>query len=349
MQNEAKDQGLEGFSDSRERAGEYFRLALRSLGQYGLDPTPVNYAVLFGYHSGQCRNLRTSLDQYLKAGRTLTDEACLDLFRKYLYDCDEYLMEVYREDLIQVVAQTLGNLTDFIGETHSASETFERHASRLAAAKGLKEVLETVAALVADTRNLAHRTRSLETDLATSVREVQTLRKELSSAKEEAQTDGLTGLLNRRAFWTTLEANTEGLSRRVPIVCMLVIDVDYFKEVNDNYGHIAGDKVLRAVADMLVKTVKGRDRVGRVGGEEFAILLPDTMLTGARSVAEDLRKRIARKGFILRESSETVSITISIGIACYHKGESAEAFFQRCDQALYKAKQQGRNQVEMAQ
>ncbi len=349
MRKQAGERGLEGFSDSRQQIGEFLRLSLRSLSQHGLEPTPINYSVLFAYHSGRCDKLRRVVDQRLQQDLKLTDELCDSLFRRYIFDCDEYLMALYRDDLMQVVAQMLGNLTDFIGETHTASETFENYASSLSTATGLKEVLQTVARLIADTRGLAQRTQGLESQLAESIHEVQVLRRELDTAKQEAQTDGLTGLLNRRAFWEILEAKTEAMTDRLPIVCMLVIDVDFFKEVNDKHGHIAGDRVLKAVADMLIETVKGRDRVGRIGGEEFAILLPDTLLTGARSVAEDVRKRIANKSVALRGKAESVSISVSVGIGCYQKGEGTEAFFQRCDQALYKAKQQGRNQVAMAQ
>jgi len=176
------------------------------------------------------------------------------------------------------------------------------------------------------------------------------LRAELKRARQEADTDGLTGLLNRRAFWGSMENCLRNVNQALPVVCLLLLDIDYFKNVNDSYGHIVGDRVLKAVSNTLVNTVKGRDKVARIGGEEFAILLPDTMLTGALSVAEDLRKRVEVQRIPLDSASrEQAGITISLGLAAYHKGESKEDFYHRCDQALYRAKREGRNRVFVAE
>jgi diguanylate cyclase len=127
-------------------------------------------------------------------------------------------------------------------------------------------------------------------------------------------------------------------------------DIDHFKRVNDSYGHLIGDKVLHAVGRALQANVKGKDTASRFGGEEFAVLLPQTPLEGAARLAETLRATIASGRVKSVGSGETVgNITISIGVACYRAGEPAAEFIARADRALYAAKTRGRNRVCLAE
>ncbi len=353
MANKPSDQDPIDFLDyphTRQQAGEYLRLSMRRLSEYKLAPTPINYAVVYAEASGLDRRLSEELEGIRRDARPLSAEAVRTLFRRFALDCDERLMERYRDDLLNIVAQTLGTLTDFAGTTALAGDTFEEKAARLAGSANIKDVLHIVGELISDSRSLAKQARNMESRVAAYAEEVGRLRAELKRARMEADTDGLTGLLNRRAFWGALESCIQSINRDLPVACLLLLDIDYFKDVNDTHGHIVGDRVLKGLSRTLVKTVKGRDKVARIGGEEFAVLLPDTMLTGARSVAEDIRKRVAAERIPLdAASTEHASITVSAGIAAYHKGESKEDFYHRCDQALYRAKRQGRNRVMVAE
>jgi diguanylate cyclase len=127
-------------------------------------------------------------------------------------------------------------------------------------------------------------------------------------------------------------------------------DIDHFKRVNDSYGHLIGDKVLHAVGRALQANVKGKDTASRFGGEEFAVLLPQTPLEGAARLAETLRTTVASGRVKSIGSGETVgNITISIGVACYRAGEPAAELIARADRALYAAKASGRNRVCLAE
>jgi diguanylate cyclase len=179
--------------------------------------------------------------------------------------------------------------------------------------------------------------------LQASQSEIEELRRELTRVHEEVLTDGLTGLYNRKAFDTQV---TVAVSKHSNVLCLLMIDIDHFKRVNDSLGHVFGDRVIRAIGTLLKRAVKGQDSVFRYGGEEFALLLPETTLEGACSVAEHLRAAVARSRIRRLDSDEIVdTITVSIGVACCRAGESATNFIERADRALYQSKANGRNRV----
>jgi diguanylate cyclase len=338
------------FPHSPQLAEEYLRLALRRMGEVKLAPTPINYSVFYAEAAGIDRNLQQELQGIRKEGRPLTNATVKALFQRYLVDCDELLTNRYREDLLNIVAETLDALSEFAGTTAAAGEGFEKKAARLTGSVSLENVLGVVRELIADSRSLARHARSVESQLEDFSEDIGRLQSELKRAREEADTDGLTGLLNRRAFWNSLENCLASVNQSLPVVCLMMLDIDHFKQVNDTHGHIIGDWVLKKLSHTLRDAVKGRDKVARIGGEEFAILLPHTMVSGARSVAEDIRKRVAADRIPLGgDGVEAASVTISLGIAAYRKGESKEDFFERCDRALYRAKRQGRNRVIAAE
>ncbi len=159
-----------------------------------------------------------------------------------------------------------------------------------------------------------------------------------------ATTDALTGLYNRRRFFEMLEnAVADGLRYERPLG-LIMCDIDHFKSINDTYGHPMGDEVLRRVARVLNDVARTTDRVCRIGGEEFAIILPQTDYQGAEQLAERFRQEIARQEF--RHQGRDFSITLSLGICVLPEhARHKEELIQRADQALYQAKEGGRNRV----
>lgn len=156
-------------------------------------------------------------------------------------------------------------------------------------------------------------------------------------------TDGLTGLANRRRFMEVLESELVRQSRSANELCLLLIDADHFKDINDHHGHHAGDAVLREVAAILMASVRApADLPARLGGEEFAVVLPDTRVDEARRVAERLREQVATHVFDDRDAR--LRVTISIGLVAA-RGLNLGTLLQRADEALYRAKQTGRNRV----
>lgn len=156
-------------------------------------------------------------------------------------------------------------------------------------------------------------------------------------------TDGLTGLANRRRFMEVLEAELTRQARSGNDLCLLLIDADHFKDINDRHGHHAGDAVLRELSNILMASVRApADLPARLGGEEFAVILPDSRRDEARRVAERLREQVATHVFEDRDTR--LRVTISIGLV-EARGLNLGALLQRADEALYEAKQAGRNRV----
>ena len=169
------------------------------------------------------------------------------------------------------------------------------------------------------------------------------LRDNVQLSIEMAITDVLTGLHNRRYMESHLATLVEQANARGKPLTLLILDIDFFKSINDTYGHDAGDDVLREFAHRLKKSIRGIDLACRYGGEEFVVVMPDTDMTVAAMVAERLRRRIASEPFKIAQGDK--SVTISIGIAALGAEDTPAQVLKRADQALYRAKHEGRNRV----
>jgi two-component system, cell cycle response regulator len=171
------------------------------------------------------------------------------------------------------------------------------------------------------------------------------LRDNVQMSIEMAITDPLTGLYNRRYMESHLNSLLEqAVSRKKPLT-VLVLDIDYFKAINDTHGHDAGDDVLREFSFRIKKSIRGIDLACRYGGEEFVVVMPETDLTVATMVAERLRRRIATEPFPVQDGARTIEVTISVGISALGRNDTAATILKRADAALYRAKRDGRNRV----
>ena len=169
----------------------------------------------------------------------------------------------------------------------------------------------------------------------------------VEETQRAATTDPLTGLMNRRAFLAALDVEQSRSERHGYPMSLLMLDVDHFKSINDEYGHAMGDQVLVAYGRLLAQQARKTDIVGRWGGEEFVIVLSGANEAGARLVGERIRRAVEQTA-ALGDGNRRVSATISIGIACLEVNDTLDGLIERADQAMYRAKASGRNRVVVA-
>ncbi len=175
-----------------------------------------------------------------------------------------------------------------------------------------------------------HKLRSTQKQLAARNRELATL----------YEIDALTQLFNRRKIDLILQAAIIESANSSEPLTLILLDIDHFKQINDEYGHQNGDRIIRGVADQLRLTARGNDNIGRWGGEEYLVVSPDTDREAAQILSERLRKRIESCNFELKDP-----VTCSFGVTVHRKGETAAALLKRADEALHRAKETGRNRV----
>lgn len=193
-------------------------------------------------------------------------------------------------------------------------------------------------------QEVATRLQALSSRVATMEQEALGFRVHLEEQRQKALIDTLTGLPNRAAWNERLEHEIDQLQRKRSSLLLGILDLDHFKRINDGYGHLAGDKVLKIIAGQLRKRLRASDFIARFGGEEFVILLPTTPMDEGLALLERLREGIEQCPFHFK--GERVTVTVSMGITLFAPGERSDAVLKRADQALYRAKHEGRNRIE---
>ena len=171
------------------------------------------------------------------------------------------------------------------------------------------------------------------------------LRQSVQQSMEMALYDPLTGLNNRRSLERRLPAMIETARQRGAALTMMILDIDYFKRVNDTHGHDAGDQVLKGFAAQLQEIVRGGDLLCRLGGEEFVVVMPGVNAAHAAQIAERARRTMQKQGVFDRRAGGSVSITVSIGLAEWRGECDSNELYRRADRALYVSKSAGRNRV----
>jgi len=192
----------------------------------------------------------------------------------------------------------------------------------------------------------AARLKGLAERVANMEQEAQGYREHLEVQRQKALIDPLTGLPNRAAWSERLDYEVNTWHQHGNNLSLAILDLDHFKRINDGYGHLAGDKVLKIIANVLRKRLRPTDFIARFGGEEFVLLMPDSSLADALAVGEVLRAAIEACPFHFK--GEPVTITVSMGVAQFQPGERSDLALKRADEALYRAKAAGRNQVQAA-
>lgn len=338
------------YFETREQSAEILRLILAAMSQHDAAYHPVSYAVWYEYLGELNDSLKVALDERLASNARLTDAMVQELYERHIVAREDDKLDRLQGTLEQLLQELARDASAVATQAGEYGASLQRRASQLRAAADEPETLRTlIGALLEETEQLQGSTGRFSVHALARAAEVHTLRSELQEARREALTDPLTGLKNRRAFDLVAQGMLDEAAREQRTLSLVLLDIDHFKRINDAYGHLFGDRVLRAVAGVLSGGIKGRDVATRFGGEEFAVLLPSTDLAGACAVGEQLRAAVER-GLIRRGGTQESigSITVSLGVAEVAPGENLDKLVERADRALYEAKRAGRNSVRTA-
>ena len=183
----------------------------------------------------------------------------------------------------------------------------------------------------------------LRDQVAAANQSVAVLQRELAETSELVRIDPLTGALNRKGLDEALEREMARMQRMGTRLCIAVLDIDNFKQINDSHGHLVGDEVLRHIATVLRETLRGNDSVVRFGGEEFVLLLPGINVEEAQSVVSRLQRELTRRFYLA--NAQKLLLTFSAGVTCFEADEQPSAVIDRADKAMYAAKHAGKNRV----
>lgn len=334
------------YREESEQAAEYLRLAVALLANNNIPVSPFNYRMGYDFVAGINDVLRKALDELAaEPGRQIT-EYLWDIYqRSYMHD-DQTLI-VIRGELRNIITSmqrdikgSEGILSGYLARLNQFNAVLTGPSSPQAMEVEVKKIIEA-------TRDTERSQRQVNAQVSQLAMDLESMRKELAYIREESLTDSLTGVSNRKAFDIALEDRIHRARGEKSIFSVLIADIDYFKQVNDNYGHLIGDKVLRFVASSFKRCVKGKDLVARFGGEEFAVILDNTDISGASAVAEQIRQAVYSGIIKDMNNKKTLDrISISIGVAQYNASDLPNDILQRADEALYLAKDRGRNRVE---
>lgn len=322
-------------------------MALAKMKEQEIPANPNNFSVWYHYFANSYPDLKRTIDVLLDNKQVFDEFQCADLYERY------FTMNSENSLMISASSKMGGILDQAVKFLNEAGDGAQDFGSALAdATGGLNETMSNnevrgiVKGIVEATQQMEARTRRLEVKLAESSAEVSQLHEEIKITRHEASTDGLTGLANRKLFDFAIREAAAKAMEDGDELCLLMVDIDFFKKFNDRYGHQTGDQVLKLLGSILMDSVKDDDTAARYGGEEFIIILPKTLLNDAIELADNIRQTLAKKVIVNKTSGEKLgAITLSIGVSRYDFGEPLAELINRADRALYAAKHAGRNQV----
>jgi diguanylate cyclase len=332
----------DGIDDSRR----YLRLTLELIGKHGLPTDPLNYCIWYEYVSGNNQELKAAIDEHLKKGGAFSAQTNLQFYNQYVATDQERLTSLVREELNKVFSEIIGAVDtadQFFSQSANNMEVIDESIVPNLSQDQLKMIVKQIKNEIT---SLEGSSSSFQQQLQQANHEIDQLKSKMALYRTESLKDPLTQIDNRRGFDKALAENITQSQAAGSSLCLIMADIDFFKKVNDTYGHLVGDNVIRMVAATLKNSIKGKDLAARIGGEEFAILLPDTPFDGAMKLANDIR--LSFEGLDLKKKSTGESlgkITLSFGVAAYREGEAVDDFINRADKALYQSKNNGRNQV----
>jgi diguanylate cyclase len=333
--------------DAHERTIAFAQIALGQIKALRHEATPRNYEIWYNYATGYNPSLNQMINELLARNGTLT-EPDLERIHSTFFAPTRITERIDKVGarVADEISQVMAMIGAAAGSAMSYSESLAHITEKIGGVKDRDSLRVIVESLVQTTNDMQMTNQSLEQKLNASKAEISQLQQNLEMVRHESLTDPMTGLSNRKFFDEALERSIADAQTRGEPLSLLMIDIDHFKKFNDTYGHLTGDQVLRLVAASLKQNVKGQDIAARYGGEEFGVILPNTVLRSAVTVADHIRRAAMSKELMKRSTGEHLGrITISVGAAALHRGDTPQSLIERADACLYAAKRSGRNRV----
>ena len=308
-------------------------------------PSPENFELFYTFAAGHNPAAARVMGDMLAAGKSFTPEVLADLRNRFFNTGrTQEVAEQVSGNVLGAMETAIGSLQAAGRDTVAYGKTLSHASGELDTEQSPDELRKLVQGLRAATRSMEDRTKELEGELQRSSGEVTELKTKLDSVRKESLTDPLTGIANRKALDIDLAQAIEQARIEGEPLCVMMCDIDHFKKFNDTWGHQTGDQVLRLVAHCLSENVKGRDTAARYGGEEFAVILRQTPLDAAVTLANQIRTNVESKKLMKKSTGDILgTITISGGVAELRPDDAAATLLQRADECLYVAKGSGRN------
>lgn len=321
--------------------------AIRKLESWGLSFDPANYEIAYLYVEESNLALNREIDAITEGGRTLTraDIARLRVGHLLQEQLSQRVNLVGR-NFQQEVEQVIGMIEASIGLHGDFGDTLRDSRQQLTNPLDREALRGIITAVLSQAQDVEKENVSLSSNLRRSRDDISRLQDDLVTIRAESLSDPLTGAANRKHLDQFLNEAIRCARQTQQPLSFLLADVDHFKSFNDRFGHLTGDRILRLIADTLRQNLKRTDLVARFGGEEFAVVLPDTRLVDSRRLAENLRRAIATHDLIKPATGESLGrVTVSVGVSTWHAGEEIQALIDAADVCLYEAKKSGRNRV----
>ena len=331
-------EGEPEFAKAMAVASEVFKL----VEHHKTAPVPKTYEVFYSHASGTREDVSERINLVVDGGKPLSN-----------FDIEQIHQECLGSDDFETSANLDHEMTEVLSLVESYLTSSEQYAGSLSSSieqltdeSKPAQIKKTIELLISENEKMHAETSALTSNLEQSKNQILEMQKSLIEARENGFRDPLTNLANRRRFEQFMNSAIAEAHEDQASLCLVMGDIDHFKRVNDTFGHIVGDGVLKYFATLLSRNVKGRDLVARYGGEEFAIVLPRTNLTDAKTLTEQIRFELESTKLVVKDGSRPLGkITSSFGISQLRHGEDAADLLERADAKLYEAKNSGRNRV----
>ncbi|MDX1298849.1 MAG: GGDEF domain-containing protein [Pseudomonas sp.] len=334
---------LELYPEETRDAAALLKKAVPLMMRHDIPPNPVHYALWYTYSKGLEPELNRRLDKTVADFDSFPPETAAKLFRDYIIHGELEEARAGQQQVIELVDDIEGNVSRSITGSSNYQVSLE-----LGLAALQEPIIDDLPSVLTELQESTQLMQDQQTKflyrLNAAQQEIKSLRGQLERAHIAATLDNLTQVFNRNAFSRLLE---QTLSTEQGGVALVMLDIDHFKQFNDQYGHPLGDRVLQHVGQLLRETLPARAIAARYGGEEFCVILRDCFdSTTAHAFAEQLRHKIESLRIKVRRTDEVLdSITASFGYALAVPNDTLESLLTRADDALYQAKNDGRNRV----